>query len=102
MLDKQPFVISHNVRGLNTPEKQTSLLTELHKVKPSMAFLQEIHFKTGNVPSMLDKHCPHAYHATNSTSKFKGVSILCHKNVGFDISKQHAGADGRFIFLKGQ
>lgn len=101
LINKNPFVISHNVRGLNTPEKQISILRELHKTKPAVVFLQETHFKTGTVPKLQDKHYPHAYHATNSTSKSKGVSILLHKNTDFIVSQQQADTEGRYIFLKG-
>lgn len=101
MLDNHPFVISHNVRGLNTLEKRVSLLRELHKTKPAVVFLQETHFKTGTAPKITDKHYTQVFHATNPTSKSKGVSILIHKNAVIIISQRQADTEGRYSFFKG-
>lgn len=39
-------MISHNIRGLNIPEKRVSLLRELKKGRLQFVFLQETHFRT--------------------------------------------------------
>lgn len=101
MINNHSFVISHNVRGLNIPEKRISLLRELHKAKPAVVFLQETHFKTGNIPKLHDKQYTQVFHATNSISRSKGVSILLHKNSEIVISQQLTDTEGRYIFLKG-
>lgn len=93
---------SHNVLGLNTPEKRTSILKEIKKTNPSVIFLQETHLKSGAVQKIGDKYYPQVFHATNPDPKTKGVSILIHKNARVDISQQHVDPQGRFLFLKGQ
>lgn len=75
-LGKSPRVISHNIRGLNIPEKRSTLLRELRKGKPHFVFLQETHFKTGHIPKLTNTYFTEAYHATNDTAKTKGVSSL--------------------------
>lgn len=40
---------SLNVRGLNTPEKRSQLLSSLQREKPQVVLLQETHFRTDNV-----------------------------------------------------
>lgn len=75
-LGRNPTVISHNVKGLNIPEKRSTLLRKLKKSRPRFVFLQETHFKTNHVPRLTDSYFTEAHHATNDTSKSKGVSIL--------------------------
>lgn len=100
-LGRNPTIISHNVRGLNIPEKRSSLLRELKKGRPSFVFLQETHFQTNHIPNLTDRYFTEAHHATHNTSKSKGVSILISKDAKFDITDKLVDPEGRFIFLKG-
>lgn len=88
LLGRNPTVISHNVQGLNTPEKRTTLLREIKKGKPHFIMLQETHFKTGHVPRLTDSNFTRAYHATNDHAKTKGVSILISKNSPLNLTEQ--------------
>nr|ACO52043.1 LINE-1 reverse transcriptase homolog [Aquarana catesbeiana] len=99
-LGKNPLIISHNVRGLNVPEKRTSLLRELQKGKPQIVYLQETHFRTHHVPKLTNSHFTRAFHATNNDSRSKGVSILLSKNTPFELTEQLSDPEGRFIFLR--
>lgn len=100
-LGRNPTIISHNVRGLNIPEKRSSLLRELKKGRPNFVFLQETHFKTNHIPRLTDSYFTEAHHATNNTSKSKGVSILISKDAKFESTDKLVDPEGRFIFLKG-
>lgn len=100
-LGRNPTVISHNVQGLNIPEKQTTLLREIKKGKPHFVMLQETHFKTDHVPKLTDSTFTRAFHATNDHTKTKGVSILVNKNAPFELTEQMTDIDSRYIFLKG-
>lgn len=97
----RPTVISHNVRGLNIPEKCTTLLRELKKGRSHFVFLQETNIKTHHVPSLTDSFFTKAYHATNNYSKYKRGSILVSKETPFELSEQVIDQKGRFVFLKG-
>lgn len=100
-LGRNPTVISHNVRGLNIPEKQITLLRELKKGRPNFVFLQETNFKTNHIPRLTDHYFIEAHHATNDSSKSKGVSILIGKEAKFKLTDKLVDPEGRFPFLKG-
>lgn len=99
-LGRNLTVISHNVRGLNIPEKQNTLLRELEKGRPSFVFLQETHFRTNHIPRLTDHYFTEVHHATNNTSKSKGVSILVSKDAKFELTDKLVDPGGRIIFLK--
>lgn len=100
-LGHNPSVISHNIRGLNIPERRSTLLRELKKGRPHFVFLQETHFKTNHIPKLTNQYFTRAFHDTNRDSRSKGVSILVSKDAPFKFSEQKTDPDGRFIFLKG-
>lgn len=101
-LGKTPTLISHNINGLNIPEKRSKLLKELKKAGPLIVFLQETHFKGQNIPKLTDNLYTRAYHATNPLYKTKGVTILLNKNSPFELEQQFTDSEGRYIFLKGK
>lgn len=92
-------VYSLNAKGLNVPEKRSSVLAEAHHCRANVVFLQETHFKTGSVPRLDNKCFPEAYHATCADSKTKGVSILLAKSLMFHLTDQLLDSEGRFLFL---
>lgn len=96
-----PLVISHNVRGLNVPERRSSLLRELKKGRPHFVFLQETHFRTHHVPRLSNSHFPGVFHVTNNDSKLKGVTIFVSRDAPFQITDQMSDPGGRFLFIKG-
>lgn len=100
-LGRCPTLISHNLRGLNVPEKRISFLRELKKSQPAFVLIQEIHFYSQTVPRRFDRHFPEVFHAPNPDRKSKGVSILLHKHAYFKVTHQLADPQGRFLFLKG-
>lgn len=75
--------LSMNVRGLNTPEKRSYLMQELHGLTAQIVYLQETHFKTDSVPSIYSKRFHIAYHDTNPKAKLKGVTTLIAKELPF-------------------
>ena len=94
------MVISHNTKGLNIPEKRTSLLRELKKGKPHFVYLQKTHLKTGHVQKLTNNYTA-AHHATNDEAKTKGVSILISKVAPFTLTDRLVAPGGRCVFLKG-
>lgn len=73
----------------------------MHKNKGDIIFLQETHFKTDSVPKLSNGLYPTSLHATNPTSKSKGVSILFAKHCPFQISDTCIDLKGWYLFLKG-
>lgn len=100
-LGKSPTLISHNVNGLNIPEKRAKLLKEVKKALPSIVFLQEKHFKSEHVPKFTDNIYTEMYHSTNPLAKTTGVSILINKNSPFKLHQQLIDPEGRYLLLKG-
>lgn len=92
---------SLNMRGLNIPEKRSKLLYTLRLNKINIAFIQETHFRSENIPKLSNNHFPMVYHASNEVSKAKGVSILIAKNCPFQVSEVKSDPKGRYLFLKG-
>lgn len=88
-------LISLNVGGLNIPEKRSQLLQSMHKNNADIIFLQETHFKTNSIPKLFNVRYPISLHATNQTSKTKGVSIIIAKHCPFLISDTCLDRDGR-------
>lgn len=91
-------VVSHNIRGLNVPEKRSTLLRELKKGSPHFAFLQETHFKTHSIPRLTDSYFIEAHHAKNTLTKSKGVTILISKDANFELTNRLADPEGRYLF----
>lgn len=94
-------MISHNIRGLNIPEKRVSLLRELKKGRPQFVFLQETHFRTNHIPKLTNAFFTAAYHATNDAAKTKGVTILVGKDTPFTLTDRLTDPEGRYVFIKG-
>lgn len=89
-----------NTKGLNIPEGRNYCYF-LKKSGSDIIFLQETHFKTDNCPTFTDKNFSHIFHATNSDSKSKGVSILISKHCPIQILDTKIDREGRFLFIKG-
>lgn len=94
--------VSINVCGLNTPEKRSHLLQELHRQRAHIALLQETLFRLNSVPSLLSKRFQTEFHATNPDAKTKRVSILVARDVPLTVSDTRIDEEGRYIFLKGK
>lgn len=69
-------VTSLNVKGLNVPEKRKILMQDLKRSYSDVAYIQETHFREGNVAILKNNFYPYAYHAFNRAAKSRGVSIL--------------------------
>lgn len=100
-LQAQLKFCSINIRGLNTPEKHSHLLSSLLKSKTQVALIQETHFRTDCIPKLHNKHFPLVYHASNKDAKFKGVSILMSQHCPIHVTEVQRDPHGRFIFIKG-
>lgn len=101
-LGRNLTVVSHNIRGLNIPEKRSTLLRELKKGRPHFAFIQETHFKTNNIPRLTDSYFIEAHHSTNTLTKSKGVSILISKDANFELTDKLADPEGKYLLIKGK
>ncbi|CAH2273874.1 Hypothetical predicted protein [Pelobates cultripes] len=88
-------VLTQNCRGLNTPEKRSHFLRELHRKRVSVAMLQETHLKTSDTHRLKDRGYPTNYHSTHSTDRKAGVAILVAANTQFTLMDQLADPNVR-------
>uniref|UniRef100_A0A8C5QV12 exodeoxyribonuclease III n=1 Tax=Leptobrachium leishanense TaxID=445787 RepID=A0A8C5QV12_9ANUR len=87
-------IISLNVKGLNIPHKRHSLYTDINSEKPDVICLQETHFKHSlYTPQYLTQ-----YHSTFKT-KARGVTLLIHNRVAFQMHRILKDPKGRYIIL---
>lgn len=95
-------VISWNVKGLNTPEKQFSVLLELHRLSAHVYLIQETHFMSSRGSSFHNAEFSHSFYAFAPDTKSKGVSVLNHRAVPWQTEEVWADPTGRALFLKGK
>lgn len=100
----QPHIVltSINAKGLNIPEKRRILLGDLKRHRAQIAFVQETHFRSNNVPSLKNRDFPTVYHSTNPEAKTKGVSILIARTVPWTLIDSKIDTLGRYVILKGK
>ena len=65
-----------------------------------MVFLQETHFPKRYAPSFLHAHFP-VFYLSKAENKTKGVAVLFSKFCNFDLIKEYADPEGRFVLVKG-
>lgn len=89
------------MKGLNSPEKCTSLLVELGRLKSQIIFLQETHFRKDKIPRLGNRRFPIVYHSASQTSKTSGVAIVHAKQILWKESKIITDDAGRLLIIKG-
>lgn len=94
-------IISWNIKSLNSPEKQTSCLKELWRLKACIIFLQESYFRADKIPK-LHNNFPTVCHSLSLSSNSKGTSILIAKSFPWKPSNMYQDPKGRFLLLKGK
>ncbi|CAH2254652.1 Hypothetical predicted protein [Pelobates cultripes] len=92
---------SHNVRGLNAPERRSHLLRSLWASRVSIAFLQETHFRGTVGPALRDSRYPVGYFANHPSAKKAGVAVLFASTVPFICEEVCGDPMGRYLFLRG-
>lgn len=91
---------SWNVRGLNNLVKLKQVLGRLKQMKANIIFLQETHLLKDDV-SRVTKRWPGQVFNASFTSRARGVMILIHKSIPFQLKQQYIDPLGRYIILNG-
>ncbi|CAH2300519.1 Hypothetical predicted protein [Pelobates cultripes] len=91
-------IYSQNARGLNSPDKQRKLLEDLKRASADIVCLQETHFVKLRVPQFGTREYPMQFHAAH-TFKVRGVSILIHKSLSFELLKLITDSQGRYLMI---
>uniref|UniRef100_A0A8C5N3Y4 Reverse transcriptase domain-containing protein n=1 Tax=Leptobrachium leishanense TaxID=445787 RepID=A0A8C5N3Y4_9ANUR len=91
-------LMSFNVRGLNAPFKRHALCSEIKRGDPDMVCLQETHFRRLSHPLLQVPRYTTQFHATGPT-KSRGVSILLHDRLSFQLHRKLSDPKGRYLIL---
>lgn len=90
--------MSWNVRGLNSAVKRFLVLDYLRKLRPHVCILQETHLVGFRILSLKRAWvCAH-YHAPYSNYA-RGVSVLVHRSLPFQLLNVRLDAGGRYVLL---
>lgn len=93
-------VISHNIKGFNSPQKRRKAFKAYKSLAADILLLQETHFSTNNHPSYLDKTFRQCYFSTYE-SRFRGAAILIKNSVMFQTQQIYKDPSSRFVIVKG-
>lgn len=93
-------ITSWNVRGLGKLTKVKQVMTRIKQLNPSIVFLQECHISSNDTTPIQRRWKGHIYSALFSSNS-RGVMILIHKSVPFQISKVVQDTAGRYIIIQG-
>uniref|UniRef100_A0A8C5LLJ0 Reverse transcriptase domain-containing protein n=1 Tax=Leptobrachium leishanense TaxID=445787 RepID=A0A8C5LLJ0_9ANUR len=91
-------VLTYNVKGLNLPVKRHSLYRDLRSRDVDIACIQETHFRHLDHPRLTIPQYQKQYHST-FRSKARGVTILIHNRLQFELHRILKDPGGRFIIL---
>ena len=92
-------VSTWNVNGLQEGTKKHKVLYHLGKWSSDIVFLQELHFKTGQIEFLKRQWVGEAFEATLS-SRSRGVGILINKRLPFKSLSQATDKYGRYLVLR--
>ncbi len=93
-------ISSWNTRGLNKLVKLKQVLNRIKQMKSNRIFLQETHLTKSDISKVI-KRWPGQVHSACFTSQSRGVMILIHKSVPFQLIKKYIDPSGRYIILNG-
>lgn len=93
-------VFSHNVQGLNSPNKRKKAFKQYKRLGADIILMQETHFSTSNHPQYFDKSF-NQFHYTTFSNKSRGVAIFIKNSIIFEPQSIYKDEDSRFIILKG-
>ena len=93
-------IITWNVRGLSSVNKQRRVLTYLKRHKTQIAMLQETHMSQPGLKRMIRK-CGGTLRGTTTSSFAKGVLIWISREVPYTVSNTIIDPDWRYVALEG-
>lgn len=93
-------VISHNIKGFNSPQKRRKAFKAYKSLGADSLLLQETHFSTDNHPSYLYKTFKQCYFSTYG-SRSRGAAILIKNSVMFQTQQMYRDPNSRFVIVKG-
>ena len=93
-------ITSWNVRGLGKLVKLKRVLNRLKCLKSKIVFLQETHFRSSGTQALVKRWPGQIFDASYSTSA-RGVAVLIHRSIPFQMVKVIGDTYGRYIIVQG-
>lgn len=93
-------ITSWNVRGIRELAKLKQVLNRIKHLKSKIFFLQESHLIVSDVHCLSKRWPGQVFHATFS-SHARGVAILIHRSLPFQVTKIIQDPSGRYIIVQG-
>ncbi|OCT70302.1 hypothetical protein XELAEV_18037225mg [Xenopus laevis] len=93
-------IISHNVRGLNSPTKRSVAAKYYRNLKADIIALQETHLADGSSFPYLHKQYSQVYYTT-FPSKRRGVAFYIKSALGFQMTTVVKDPNSQYIILQG-
>ncbi len=95
-------VVSWNVNGLNSPVKRSKVRTKLRRENNKIVFLQETHLSQNEHEKLKKFGYKNTFYSTFKTGHKRGVAILMHNSVHFELLKEIRDSEGRYILVQGK
>lgn len=92
-------ILVWNCDGLNAPHKRKSVLTLLRQKKINLALLQETHLLNKDSGRIANKYY-HTIASSTASTKTKGVSIVCRRNLKIKVLDLWTDDAGRIAIAK--
>lgn len=93
-------ITSWNVRGLRKLTKLKQVINRLKHLRSKIVFLQETHLMASDIPC-LEKRWPGQVIYSSYNNYARGVAILVHKSVPFQITQTIQDPTGRYVIAQG-
>ena len=93
-------ITSWNVRGLREIAKIKQVLNRIRQLKCQIVFLQEIHLRATEI-DRLQKRWPGQVLCAPYSNYARGVLILIHKSLPFQVANVIPDQYGRYIIVQG-
>lgn len=93
-------ITSWNCRGLNSITKLKQVMLRLQQLQCKIVFLQETHLRSEDIIRVRRRWPGQVFSASHS-SHARGVIILIHKSIPFQMSEVKYDTVGRYVIIKG-
>lgn len=91
---------SWNVRGMINTVKLKQVMTRIKQLESTIVFLQETHLLKEELQK-IQRRWPGQVLASCFSSHSRGVMVLIHKSVPFQVNKEIADRAGRYLIIQG-
>ncbi len=92
-------VTTINVRGLNNPQKRSTILQWLQYKQFDIICLQETFLTADSIIALKNEWNGPSFHSPSPSNHSKGVSILINKSFSCEILNVYSSEDGRKVLL---